>query len=229
MAERDVIEPTADGSKTVYSHRYRQTYHSVHGATRESTQIYTDGSGVRQRCVSGKACDVLEVGFGLGLNFLLTAAIAEHHKVPLNYHAIEHQPIDAQTFDALDFTSIGIADHLVAQCRQVFAEWVPADTTRRIVNEWVTLYLHPVDFTHWQSPHCDFHAVYLDAFSPDENPECWRSDRLQLLFECLVPGGTLVTYCAKGRIRRNLEAVGFSVERLPGPPGKRETLRAHRR
>ncbi len=228
MTDSDVIELTADGSNTIYSGHFQQTYHSVHGALLESRHIYAEGSGVTERLAQQHPTAVLEVGFGLGLNFLLTAAIASEHKTPLSYHAIENRPISGSTFDALHYRSNGLPDDLVSACHTVFNEWISDRPSHWTINDCVQLTLYPSDFALWHPPALAFNTVYLDAFSPDENPECWLPERLSTLFHSMAPGGTLVTYCAKGVVRRNLQAAGFRVERLPGPPGKRETLRAHR-
>lgn len=212
----------------MHSAFYGQTYHSLHGALQESRHVYTNSSGFAARCSRGDTTTVLEIGFGLGLNFLLSASLATRHRTPLTYHAIEHRPITADRFDELNYTDVGIAPDLVAQCRTVFAAWPETSPSHRQVNAVVDLTIDPSDFALWQPAGLTCDIVFLDAFSPEVNPECWQADRLRVLYDTLVDGGVLVSFCVKGVVRRRLEAVGFVVERLPGPPGKREILRAIR-
>ncbi len=185
---------------------------------------------------------VLEIGFGLGLNCLLTADAALAQGVSLAYHGFEHDLVSRETFAAMQYQTHLSQPELVKRLADaVFtadAAPVANDRQRHINiaganNVSIELWLSLSDAVNevWP-PNTDstaFDAIYLDAFSPDTNAECWSEEMLSRLFSALrSDGGTLATYCAKGVVRRSLEAVGFVVTRHPGPPGKREILSARR-
>ena len=221
----DIIR-TGDGSHTLHSERYGETFHSINGATTESRHVFLDASGVTQRLARQQATRVLEIGFGLGLNFLLTADLALQHGTPLDYHALEndsaillaipflHYEQHLQNPQLLDGLVAGLHD---AQHQQI---------TRLCMGPDVSLTLHHADAVSDALPPGRFNALYLDAFSPDSNPECWTEAFLIKLRSHLLSGGVLTTYSAKGSVRRALIAAGFTVKKIAGPPGKREMLHA---
>lgn len=187
---------------------------------------------------------ILEVGLGLGVNALLTAQQAAHYGVPVEYVGIEH---DFQSVEVIRKVLAPFPDELVlAFCnaveelkaeKSITDEKMTANvlTTPTRLNSQFQLQIIPTDITvaletllHNNTERIDtsFDAVYLDAFSPDSNPECWTADILAKLGKTLAPNGRLTTYCAKGSVRRAMQAAGFKVTRRPGPPGKRECLMA---
>lgn len=213
-----------DGSATAYSDTYHQTYHSTHGAQTESQVVYLQNSGVEAALQQGNATAVLEVGFGLGLNFLLTAACALKNKSPLTYTALEHDLISVDTFRALAYGErISGAAALVDALAAALAHNKDGDLHLQF--DTVTLSILIGDARQAALPE-QINAVYQDAFSPDANPELWTGDFLQRLCLTLRPGGTLTSYCVKGDVRRGLRDCGMTVQKLPGPPGKREVLLA---
>ena len=220
---------TEDGSWTCYSDRYNQTFHSSHGAATESRQVFLQTSGVQRRLQAGKPTTVLEVGFGLGLNFLLTADLACQQRCDLQYTAYEHTLIDNNTFSDLHYVDLITDQSVYAAAAGIFAAGkggtvaFGAGTGKSFDGQ---LTLKHCDFTASTLPNERFNAVYLDAFSPDSNPECWDAQSFTRLFDSLVNGGILSTYSAKGSVRRALQTAGFHVKKLPGPPGKREILQA---
>lgn len=228
----DDTEPvqTADGSLTLYSRRYGQSYASHRGALAEARAVFLANSGVGARLTRGEAVRVLEVGFGTGLNFFVTAAAClEHPGAALYYSALEHTLLGAEPVRQLGYETL-VACDVVAH----YLEWrgglgEPAGKTS--VFEWqnVRLELLLGEATEQTLPPATFHAVYHDAFSPEVNPELWSERFLAELVRALRPGGALVSYCVQGRVRRTLQRLGLEVSKYPGPAGgKREVLVARK-
>ena len=280
------VVATADGSNTLHSERYGETYHSINGAVTEAQHVFLTASGVMDRLARTESTRVLEIGFGLGLNCLLTADAALQAGAALDYHAIEQTLDPLQQLEELSYAAClknaslaselrnhisaqcvaklcvaehsladhrpvehRVADHRTADCHRVehriadtslvehrLADSCIADATTgntstpgRLLIELarqVSLTLHIGDATRISLPEGHFDAVYLDAFSPDVNPECWTADFLAQLKTHMAPGAKLTTYSAKGVVRRALLQSGFVVNKLAGPPGKREMLQA---
>lgn len=208
------ILSTADGSLTAHSARYGQSYGSRFGAATQARLVFAEGSGTHQRSTPR----ILEVGFGLGQNFRATLATTAGR--PLHYLAYEFDPAPVTVLREVA-ASQPQAEHpawaaLLESWGQPF-ELEQSGVKVDIRLEDVTLAALPLG---WAS------AVYLDGFSPDVNPEVWSPAFLGRLAGALQAGGVLVTYSAAGHVRRGLQAAGLSVERRPGPLGKREVLRA---
>ena len=228
------LETTEDGSLTLYTPRFGEHYHSTHGAVQESTHIYL-GLGLRQRLKhwaepEGSALHCFEVGFGTGLNALLSWKEAERSHRLIHYYSIERYPIPAELYRQLHYelstadalsTAGGAEDSHSALMRLHEAAW-DEDVT---LSRYFVLHKISGDLNALPFPSA-LDLVYYDAFSPESQPELWREELFTQLRRCCRPGAILTTYCAKGEVRRRLERSGFSVERLPGPPGKREVLRA---
>ena len=238
---------TGDGSKTLYSDRYKQTYHSAYGAVTESRTVFLEGSRLQQQLeacrLQQEPLRVLEIGFGLGLNFLLSADQALENQTKLAYTAIENNFINTSLLADLNYRSHlkfpEIADNLLRHLRQLeYSSQSPNKASIRfegvipLLANGITLNIENTLETidRWTSNSNDgqpcFDIIYLDAFSPDTNPECWSPAFIAKIYCLLKTNGTLVTYSAKGSVRRGLQAAGFYIEKLPGPPGKREFLRA---
>ena len=208
------ILSTSDGSLSAHSARYGQSYGSRFGAARQARQVFAEGSGTHLH----PAPRVLEVGFGLGQNFRATLAATAGR--PLHYLAYEFDPVPVKLL-----REVAAPDPLAAH---------PAWTA--LLERWgqpvqleqpgLKVDIRLEDVTLASLPPGWASAVYLDGFSPDVNPEVWSPEFLGRLAGALQPGGVLVTYSAAGHVRRGLQAAGLSVERLPGPAGKREVLRA---
>ena len=216
-----IIELTEDGSATLFVPELNEHYHSVKGAQTESQHIFINMGLKAATCVEAR---VLEIGFGTGLNALLTLQAAEELQIPIRYTGIERYPLLWKEVDALHYS-----DHPLFQSLHT-APWnqevsiTPLFSLQKIETDVCELLRHP-------SPQLTadglYTHVYFDAFAPEKQPEMWAEDLFRQLYQLLVPGGILTTYCAKGCIRRMLQSIGFKTERLPGPPGgKREILRA---
>lgn len=212
------VELTDDGSATLYISALDEHYHSTKGALAESLHVYIDTCW-RQAARRGENVRVFEVGFGTGLNAALTAEAALREKVATVYISVELHPLDVDTADMLGYDRL--TPYYAAVNR---AEW----GKETVVNPYFSLIKIAGNFLEMELP-ADIDAVYYDAFAPEKQPEMWSEDIIAKLYSSMAPGGTLTTYCAKGIIRRRLQSVGFTVERLPGPAhGKREILRATR-
>ncbi len=237
MGSAPRIVRTRDGSPTLWSREYSQTYGSVAGALTEAQWVYLRNSGVADRLRSGQPTRVLEIGLGTGLNFLITADAAWRHRVKLQYHAIEQSPVAPAIVRRLRLNRYMRWQPLYERWMSAYATSPIHDSSARsLLCRWqfahppfVQLQLDRSEATACQIQPASFDAIYHDAFSPDENSELWSQEFLQILVASLAPGGRLVSYCVQGRVKRTLKDFGLQVSSQPGPPrGKRETLLAVR-
>lgn len=215
MKER-VIEKTADGSDTLFIPDLNEHYHSVKGALTETQHIFIDCGLLAHPNSNLK---VLEVGFGTGLNALQTIQAAQEHQLTIEYHTLEKYPLNLDEIKHLNFHQSPYFEIL---------HQAPWNEPVQIA-PYFTIIKHQVDFT--QLPLLNigkgYDIVYFDAFAPEKQPHMWSQQLFEHIYVLLNEGAILTTYCAKGVVRRMLQSVGFTVERLPGPPGgKREILRA---
>lgn len=209
---------TADGSHSVYNEQVGQHYHSIFGARQESERVFIElGLDEAFRRFSGSVA-VFEMGFGTGLNALLTAKIAEKQQRKISYTAIEAFPLTAEEAMELNFDEVLETHYLQALHR---AEWEQPTQ----IHPFFSLTKHHGLLQDWQTDQC-FQLVYFDAFAPEAQPELWTVDVFLKMASLLQPGAILTTYCSKGYVQRNLKAAGFWVEKHPGPARKREVIRA---
>ena len=218
------LKVTADGSRTLYSERYQQNYHSHFGAETESRYVFLETSGVAERLKAGRQTSILELGFGLGLNYLLTADKALTSRAPLSYTAIENDLISAEDLSSLRYDNLLTHGGLITSLSTKLGH--PGVSPLELHEGTVTLSIKLANIEDVDYREGAYDAIYLDAFSPDANPECWTAEIFRKLARALRTGGVLATYCVKGSVRRGLQDAGFTTTRLPGPPGKREILRA---
>lgn len=215
------IQITDDGSATLYLPQLDEHYHSVKGAITESRHIYRDCGYLFRASQSPGPIRILEIGLGTGLNAAITAMSATSAS-PVHYIALELYPLSTEEVDLMRLDRFVDSEvmHDIHRCR-----W----ETPQPLTTVFTLEKRHCDFTRCDLP-SGIDVVYFDAFAPEKQPEMWSPELFRRIFHAMNPGGVLTTYCAKGCIRRMLSAIGFSVERLPGPPGgKREIIRAIRR
>ncbi len=217
-----LLVTTDDGSHSFYLPTLDEHYHSTHGALQESLHVFIgSGYGAAAR-LPRPALRVLEVGFGTGLNALLTWERSRSAPLRVAYTALEPYPLDEQCVRGLNYpeqlpeAGARVAFETIHRCG-----W---EMPQQIDGHFSLLKLRCC-FSDFE-PEGDFDLVYHDAFSPAVQPELWTRDVFAKLAGCMSPGAVLVTYCAKGEVRRHLRSVGLTVERLPGPPGKREMTRA---
>lgn len=213
------LEQTADGSYTLYVPELDEHYHSVKGALTESQHIFID-MGLKHSSVP--APRILEIGLGTGLNCFLTFLASEETGRKIHYTGIERYPLQEEVVRTLDYPSLigkGHDDDYFAIHQAIWGEDVTLSPS-------FTLHKIEGDFTQYTFKE-KYDIIYFDAFAPEKQPEMWEQSLFDSLYQVLNDGGILTTYCAKGVVRRMLQAAGFTVERLPGPPGgKREILRA---
>lgn len=215
---------TGDGSHSISVPELNVSYHSVHGAITESQHVFIN-AGYRMVCSQPLyQCSILEVGFGTGLNALLTAIEAEKTKQSTYYLALEPNPIGEKEFLLLNYCELLERKDLQEDfIRMHQCEW---NKSLPVTEE---LLMHKSNCTLQTFEHkTRFDLIYFDAFAPNAQPELWTKDIFEKLFKMLIPGGILVTYCSKGDVRRAMMAAGFEAEKLPGPPRKREMLRARK-
>ena len=207
---------TADGSHTLFVSEIEESYHSMYGAIQESTFIFIE-QGLK-KCPKN-SLQVLEIGFGTGLNTLLTALEAERTRKKIHYTTLEQYPIPIQNALLLNYPK------LLEDSGDFFEKIHRAPWERDIeINPFFVLYKVKTDCTTYTLTGM-YDVIYFDAFSPEKQPEMWNESVFQKIAEHCNSGAVLTTYCAKGTVRRALQKVGFRVERLPGPQGKREILR----
>ena len=218
MMER-IIEKTDDGSATLFVPELNEHYHSTKGARTESQHIFID---MGLKASSATTPHILEIGFGTGLNAWLTLEEAERSRRNIHYTGLELYPLEWQTIEQLGYISND--EQLTTTARQQ-----PA------IELFKQLHTSPWEkddsVTNAESPalNLSFNLIYFDAFAPEKQPEMWSQELFNRLYVLLDKDGILTTYCAKGVVRRMLQTAGFTVERLPGPPGgKREILRARK-
>ncbi len=212
---------TQDGSHSVVAHRFGVSYHSKYGAVRESMHVFI-GAGLLPLLQPGGQLSVLEAGLGTGLNAFMAYLEGEKSLAEITYEAIEAFPIEPAFAVELNFPEVlqatGQKEIFHAMHQLPWGQLFPLGPRfkfRKILERF-ELY-RPEKF---------FDVVFFDAFAPGAQPELWQTEVLAIFHRALRSGGVLVTYCAKGEVKRRLKALGFQVETLPGPPGKREMIRA---
>jgi len=212
---------TEDGSNTLYVPEIDECYHSSHGAIQESRHIFIE-AGLKQ-CEKSEI-NVLEVGFGTGLNAFLTMIQAERSGKQIQYVSLEKYPVETEKALQLNYP-----EELLSEKRSCFELMHLSDWNKKVqLTPFFSLEKVETDFTQY-TPVDKFDIVFFDAFSPEKQPEMWTQERFGLIYKYCNDAAILTTYCAKGVVRRAMQAAGFTVERLTGPPGKREILRGIRR
>ena len=212
---------TADGSSTLYTDRFKDTYHSIHGAIQESEHVFIK-MGWDTVYKDKKELHVLEMGFGTGLNTLLIALRSAQQAIPVHYTSLEAFPISKSDAASLNYGELLNASPLFDSIHN--ANWNESVQ----ISPYFNLHKKHVSILDFESREKYFDLVLYDAFTPIAQPELWTKDVFLKLHQWMNAGGVLTTYCAKGDVRRAMKDIGFKVERLPGPPGKREMLRAVR-
>jgi tRNA U34 5-methylaminomethyl-2-thiouridine-forming methyltransferase MnmC len=219
--KRTIIK-TGDGSVSIYLPDWDEQYHSKHGAVVEAQHVYI-GMGLHHiidKSDVGDSLSVLEIGFGTGLNAYLTVLEAENKKVVVNYTGVEAYPLSEEEIKAINYAEmLKTPQHLFDAMHQ--ATWEEEVS----ISEYFHLCKRQQLFDQIVDKDA-FHLIYYDAFGARVQPELWGEAIFLIMYNALKIGGVLVTYAAKGSARRAMETVGFAVERLPGPPRKREMLRA---
>lgn len=218
----NILTPTADGSYTLYNETIGEHYHSKHGALQESRHVFLE-AGFKQAAAvfPGQSISILEIGFGTGLNFILTSAYAAAQNIPLNYTGIEAFPLTAEALISTQYSEYvpaAIWDNFISNYNNALLSATPLSATQQLTIAHTRL----EDFN---SP-AVFDLIYFDAFSVQHQPELWSDEIIGQVCAFLKPGGIFVTYAITGKLKRALKSFGLKIEKLPGAPGKREMLRA---
>ncbi|GMN09525.1 tRNA (5-methylaminomethyl-2-thiouridine)(34)-methyltransferase MnmD [Croceitalea sp. MTPC9] len=210
---------TADGSKTIQLEDWNEQYHSIHGAVQEAYHVFIK-HGLQQ--FENQNVSILEIGFGTGLNALITMVEAQKLSLRVNYCGVEAFPVSMEEINQLDYVrTLNFEAHENEFLNMHISDW----GKEQKINPNFTLQKHQLDFREVSYQNL-FNLIYFDAFGHRVQPELWSESIFKKMYGALKLGGVLVTYSAKGSVRRAMQEVGFTVERLPGPPGKREMLRA---
>lgn len=214
-----IIESTADGSNTLYIPELKEHYHSTNGARQEALIVYIDAA-LKQ--IQKDEINVFEVGFGTGLNALLTSNYALENRVKINYYSIEAYPISLDLVISLNNTINKEEQENYKKIHE--ATW---NTLVEIHPYFEICKIHEKLNILDISPYLNkIDCIYFDAFAPSVQEDMWTEDIFNKMYTICSLNGVLSTYCAKGEVRRRMQRAGFTIERLPGPPGKREILRA---
>jgi len=220
--ESSDIVLSRDGSHTILNSRFGEHYHSFFGAIQESRHIFLE-AGLKVAAHESTSVNVFEVGFGTGLNALLTYFHARRSKRTVVYHAIEKHPLNKEQIMALNYP-----DFTGKDMKDVFVSFHECPWEEEIeISKFFILKKIKADLVNYVFS-SQYDLIYFDAFAPDVQPEMWQETIFRKLFHTMSSGSILTTYSAKGSVRRTMEKVGFKVEKLPGPPGKRQMLRAAR-
>lgn len=214
------IVTTEDGSNTLYVPGLNEHYHSVHGAIQESLHVFIR-AGIHH--YGRKDIRVLEAGFGTGLNAFLALLDAREQGGMTEFHSFEKYPLTADETAGLNYTSFFKEEDAELFTRLHEAPW-EKDVE---ITPYFTLHKHEEDFANVNFTE-EFDIVFYDAFAPEVQPRLWEEEVLARFYNSLKKDGVFVTYCVKGVVKQALRGMGMKLERLPGPPGKREMLRGRK-
>lgn len=214
---------TGDGSHSIFSERYGVSYHSRFGAVTESAHVFI-AAGLRYKAVVQQDIAILEAGLGTGLNAFMTWLEAERRNLRVHYTGLEAYPVAPELAAALNYPEeLGYPERSSDFLQIHGCAWDRPHT-------FSTHFVFEKKLTQIESFEAAeaFDLIYFDAFAPQFQPELWTEAVCMRMYRSLKPDGVLVTYCAQGHFKRALKKAGFIVERLQGPPGKREMTRALR-
>ena len=205
---------TLDGSNTIFSKSFNASYHSLNGAVSESRHVFIE-HGLKMLTQDG--IFILEMGFGTGLNAFLSFLFSEKNNIDINYTGLELHPINGALAHELNYPS-----YLAS------AQWSDVFFKMHERNSFNQNHFHfrKVETLDQLDPSQKFDCIFFDAFAPSVQPELWEEKVFTHIYSLTKAGGYLVTYCAKGEVRRRLIRAGFEVKRLPGAPGKKEMIQA---
>lgn len=216
---------TSDGSHSLFVSHFNESYHSIHGAIQEARHVYIDAGF---RACQNKEINLFEVGFGTGLNAFLTLLETYKTNTQVHYTSLELYPLDIEKIKELNYTEKLTHDSAGASLFYALhnAPWNEAVE----ITPNFTLHKMRIDFSNPDNLSTTdlFDLIYFDAFAPNKQPELWTRQIFDKLFAICNPDATIVTYCVKGAVRRTIHSSGFIIEKLPGPPGKREMMRGRK-
>ena len=211
---------TKDGSHSFFSSKFNESYHSKYGAVTEAKHVFIKNGLLN---CNKKKIDILEIGFGTGLNTLLSLNTANAKNININYMTLEQYPLSHNEYKQLNYSSIIDVDKYHYN-KINESEW----EKNIFINRKFSLTKKKILLEEFETEK-KFDIVYFDAFSPEKQPELWTEKIFIKIYNFLKPNGFMVTYCSKGIVKRRLAKVGFKVNVLKGPPGKREMLKANQK
>lgn len=218
----NILTKTADGSNTLFNETIGEHYHSAHGALQESKHVFLEAGlkfAVKQR--NEKEISILEVGFGTGLNFILSFSHCEENNIKLNYTGIEAFPLTNEVMQ-----QTGYDEYVAAKIWQDFiSKYDKALVHKQSLSSLCELEIAHTTLVNFNNQ-TKFDVIYFDAFSVQHQPEMWTDEMIAHTCSFLKAGGIFVSYAITGNLKRAVKACGFTIEKLPGAPGKREMLRA---
>jgi len=213
---------TRDGSSTLFSEEVNQHYHSHFGALQESNHIFIDAGFCSDILSNLETVSILEIGFGTGLNALLTYFKAKELQKKVYYETLELFPLTQQEVEQLNYPSL----LPYSDAKEVFPALHDVSWNKeQIISEDFTLYKRQISAVNASYTTNYFDLVYFDAFSPEVQPELWTKEVFKPIYQSMKKNSILLTYCTKGSVKKILIEIGFKIEKLPGPEGKREILR----
>ncbi|MCB0465496.1 MAG: tRNA (5-methylaminomethyl-2-thiouridine)(34)-methyltransferase MnmD [Aequorivita sp.] len=215
---------TGDGSYTLHIPEWDEQYHSKHGAIAEALHVFIK-EGLYYWSAKNTVAEIsiMEIGFGTGLNAFLSFLETEKNNFKIDYTGVEAYPLSLSEVQKLNYTSLlNSSEEKFLQLHDVAWE------EKQVISGNFQLTKKEQFFSDINAEN-RYHLIYFDAFGIRVQPELWTEEIFQIMYNSLKPNGVLVTYAANGNARRAMQTVGFSVERLPGPPGKKEMLRATKR
>lgn len=213
-----IIKITQDGSPTIYDVDVDECFHSFYGAIQESRHVFINAG---LDFLTKQSLNILEIGFGSGLNALLTLEYVKNKDKKIFYHSFEIKPLPMNIIENLNFSVFEDIELKTYFYQLHQSNW------NNVVQINPNFYFIKTlsDFCNTQLLY-NYDIVFFDAFSPNKQPELWNNEIFSKIFSALNENGILVTYCAKGIVQRILKSVGFEVEIIKGPPGKRHMIRA---
>jgi len=223
---RRKIVLTDDGSNSIFSEDVNQHYHSHFGALQESNHIFIDAGFCSVPLSDLETVSILEIGFGTGLNTLLTYFKAKELQKKVYYETLELFPLTQQEVKQINYPSL----LPYSDAKEIFTIFHDVSFNKKhSISENFTLHKRQISAVNaTYTPNC-FDLVYFDAFSPEAQPELWTKEVFELIYLSMKKNAILLTYCTKGSVKKTLAEIGFQIEKLPGPKGKREILRGSKK
>jgi len=209
---------TSDGSHSLFSQKHGVSYHSKYGAIQETQHVFINAGF--QHKLPTTSLSILGIGFGTGLNAFMTFLESKKHNIDIQYIGVEAYPLSLETITEFNFSEILKEEESVFQKMHALDWETPLTLSDHFQLTKMKMMIEDIDFEN------QFDLIYFDAFGPGSQPKLWEEPILQKMYDALKMDGVLTTYCAKGSVKRGLKKVGFTIEALPGPPGKREMTRA---
>lgn len=218
-----ILQATSDGSHTLLIPSLEVSYHSRHGAIQESMHVFIEAGWKQRNTRPGETINILEIGFGTGLNALLT--LLETTTQTVWFESLEAYPIDLPTAGQLNYCQLLNRPDL----QHTFLEMHTGEWNKPLaIAPNFTLCKRHTKLQDYQQQDKTFDLVYFDAFAPKVQPDLWTEEIFRKIFNLLKDDATLVTYCSKGDVKRAMKAAGFTVKKVPGPYGKRDMVRARK-